>query len=825
MNYIPLFSEDELDIILGIIGGDSFKWLFKKFPKEFNKIKPGFQAKSLSETAAVSTAKRNINSHFIQFFVNKSINDFVNDISNCVSEKEKSGICHDDALAETLIDSVFSDFIHVYFKCINEEITEEHLVALKNKINTLKNERVKDSETEKKVTELESAITDLQKKLEQTQQELTETCSSKDKEIFALEKQLSEAQEKIKQLEFSSTLNESEIVDNDLLLEYDDSKFMTLPLIPDDNYVSLCFVSNSYDGERWLIRCADIDQNGNLEAFHKNDEIPYLFANRDKLFHKDGPACDGVFGVWDWSAVARNSDPSKDYVITKYNPNILPIEVVIFSEFHSIDELINELKDGILYQPKSNRIIFAVNRTNDRCEGVLCNKKDLQITSESIIFSELIALIPVYEFSCNDVINVKDNILFYKKLAAGIPKKIYRIKTQMEIVKDTVLNSISWTNYKQRGILKSEYKIFKEFLTSLPIEDINKKICVACRCGSQTASQLLQQFIDNLFEYVDEKSFDDSVIVTAISGNAALMDKAKTLVAEDWKKENSYITAKAQEEINKLNTQIEEANKILSNANHELAQVKQEDATLSAMISEKEKLAANVETAVSDRIKKAQENAADFIANMAFVGGSLLNINSVSKQGAKYEVIQYDTISDNLEPHKNWSEVIDTVVYELEEAGVSSKHSRGLSAYLCAAFIEKQPILLVGPNAMDIVEAFSFSLFGGKYGVLNCDENYSQDLINIIGDENERIIAIKNFTASGWMNNLPYIVSREDTMFFVIHPYDEDIQVEPKSLYSYMLPLFTGFFVERSANRKYIFKRSENSLGITNVFDHKKQNI
>jgi hypothetical protein len=35
------------------------------------------------------------------------------------------------------------------------------------------------------------------------------------------------------------------------------------------------------------------------------------------------------------------------------------------------------------------------------------------------------------------------------------------------------------------------------------------------------------------------------------------------------------------------------------------------------------------------------------------------------------------------------------------------------------------------------------------------------------------------------------------------HPYAEDIQVEPKSLYGFMLPLFTEFFVDKKATGKY----------------------
>ena len=41
-------------------------------------------------------------------------------------------------------------------------------------------------------------------------------------------------------------------------------------------------------------------------------------------------------------------------------------------------------------------------------------------------------------------------------------------------------------------------------------------------------------------------------------------------------------------------------------------------------------------------------------------------------------------------------------------------------------------------------------------------------------------------------------------MFYVFtHPYAEDIQVEPKSLYGFMLPMFTEFLVDKKATGKY----------------------
>ena len=53
------------------------------------------------------------------------------------------------------------------------------------------------------------------------------------------------------------------------------------------------------------------------------------------------------------------------------------------------------------------------------------------------------------------------------------------------------------------------------------------------------------------------------------------------------------------------------------------------------------------------------------------------------------------------------------------------------------------------------------------------------------------------------MNRLPEILSQKDIFYVATHPYAEDIQVEPKSLYGFMLPLFTEFLVDKKATGKY----------------------
>lgn len=90
-----------------------------------------------------------------------------------------------------------------------------------------------------------------------------------------------------------------------------------------------------------------------------------------------------------------------------------------------------------------------------------------------------------------------------------------------------------------------------------------------------------------------------------------------------------------------------------------------------------------------------------------------------------------------------------------------------------------------------------------SYGILQCEGDYASDLINTIGAENEHIVMINNLISSRWISKIPEITKVEDILFIGTHPFPEDIQVEPISIYNYVLPLFTEFFVDKNAAGNY----------------------
>lgn len=813
MNYINLLTKEEKAILCGIITGKEFKELFKYNEQDFAKIRKGFRAKTLSEPFALSIAIANIDKPFISIWVNRKINTWLNSIHENVEKLKKEGLAHDVALADTILESAFVNHVSLYFKLTKKPMDTDTISRIHERMYKIRsefNDNVKVVEqikvAEEKNRELSEQIKVINQNMDAREIEYKQEIQKIEDEKNKLELMLTEAQNKIAE-------SKNKYDDINYLKNFDDRNNSLLSSVTDDNFISLCGIVSDYNGQKRLIRYADLNSNGQYSIFIKNERIPPYFENRDKIFYKDESFNEGYYGIWSWSATPNASDPSKDYVLSEYNMDFKAIEVITISEASSLDDLLNVLKNEVEYEPHSYNIVFSFYIPQNQYIGVLCNKKQLNTLNGKTKLIEDCIELPVYEFTKENILHLDNGLSFYRSAFMGIPNKICRLKSDMDIVKDIVLSSITWTTYKTRNMTHSEYKTFREFITGIPIDNVISKIQTICHCSSSDAKKLLDEFIGTVYNYMDGTILEDEIIISAISKNTELQEKTKLLIRNDWEEENKRLIDEKQSKLDSLSVELQSVINRLSEAQKELEKTKTEEEYLTNMIAEKEKLAKDVEIAVNEKIQKACENAADFIANIAFFNGQQIQFDRsraceltnkpANVVSATYHVsLEFENLND-IQVHHSWKDVINTLAFELMEAGVSEKYQNGLAAFLCAAYIERQPILLVGPNAIDIVKAFSASVTAHKYGTLYCDGNYNNQIIEKIGENEESIVIINNLIQSGWINMVPEIITQKDIFYIATHPYVEDIQVEPKSLYCFMLPLFTEFFVDKKATGQY----------------------
>lgn len=533
--------------------------------------------------------------------------------------------------------------------------------------------------------------------------------------------------------------------------------------------------SNSFYFELGLIRIPENLLNENIKIEIKPDE----FNSKPFLYSKERINYNSISYV-----------PIGDTPCTKYYINVLNCKNEIYDywsrEIKGIDS------SGTIFETPSERKLPV--------------DSDIKNENEVLSLSDSVILLPAYEYHINDVI-VDDETIFYNKVCAGKPSKLYRVKNSIDIVKNIVLDNISWNNYKTRGIAKAEYRCFKELIASVSSKNIINTIASECNCNTAIAEELLEQFISQISDYINEECLEDKIIESALKSNESLMNRAKMLITEDWKSENNELISDAEAKLNEIIKEKNEAYEELKTIQSIHTKLKEETDSFSSLLAEKEKLALDVETAVENKINSAKLKVADFIANMAFVSPSMIKPAKSSEitSTVSLEVIEIPFDKSEADEHHNWREIVDTLDFELGEAGVCSEYSRSLATYLCASFIAREPLFLIGPNTDAIAEAFTISLFGANLSVLNCGGTFTKSFFDNSEYYSKPVVMIKNIISSRWIEYLPELLtySEPNPYCFLTHPYSEDIQVEPKSLYNYVLPLFTEFFVDRKSKNKF----------------------
>ena len=700
--------------------------------------------------------------------------------------------------------------------------------------------------------------------------------------------------------------------------------------------LSICIVAGA-GLDTHLIRIADLKSNGLFEAFHKTSASEDSVESIDKIRLADSTVSKGTVGVWSWAISKKatsNHKKGPDSTVSRHQSLIVPTEVVILQDIHSLDELILKIKEGLEYQPISKKVLLTARKVDGNYVGVLCTSQNVSFKNSRIELKEQCSELAVYEFGPQSVLS---GLIFghslHKSAFLGKPNAICPVKTPFEIVKDTVWFSLSWRGLVERELTFKTFDELGEIIRHIPHkEDLTTKVMQSCHCSYEQAQAYLHKFLQEAHEYVSYDTFDDKVILAALSKHGQLQQKACDLLKEQWEQEHQdlieqTILAKQEledvtlliknkhAELNKLDADLEHKrselnldsvsqemllSKIKDEQQHEIAKLQQEHAQEIAKLKATQvQEASKIEQAVSEHIQKAQENAADFVAQMLFIkaaqtalnqGQTATSYQALAPQAtaqlvteptkaatatvappvtaATATVTPHDTaapstialpanaattsaalqvsaaplaaavVSHEQAPVANAAPssvaavsmdsravdyrlldckgkikamqerdslvgIIRVLKSNLKRSGVSEHYAEGLAKYLIAAYMHKQPLILVGPNSLDIIEAFAAAVCHQTYACLTCDDNYSAQIHNLLGAHQERLVVLNNLISSAYIGHLEEILSHKDLFFIATHPYKEDLQVEPKSLYGFMLPIFTEFLVSESASGMY----------------------
>lgn len=148
---------------------------------------------------------------------------------------------------------------------------------------------------------------------------------------------------------------------------------------------------------------------------------------------------------------------------------------------------------------------------------------------------------------------------------------------------------------------------------------------------------------------------------------------------------------------------------------------------------------------------------------------------------------------------KSYKDCLSLLENNLPYAGVSHESKHAMASVLYSAYVNKLPLLLMGPSSKEIADTLSLSVTGNYANQLQCDGPCD---IRIIREsyKSTGVLVVTNAFGSDWMISLLQELNQAKCLIAFVHPFIEDISIEASSLYSYCCPISTVDTVDNLAD-------------------------
>ena len=153
MSDFSVITEEEYSRICAAIPHEIIVGYFKKNPKEFSKIRPGFRAVTIKKDDAVKLMIKCRQNDFISSFVERIVKNWLSEISDAISNYQKDGETKISAHIRALSQSYFADNNSAYFKLTDTDFSDDDISLIQEIIVLLKDYETKLQEVEDKLNE------------------------------------------------------------------------------------------------------------------------------------------------------------------------------------------------------------------------------------------------------------------------------------------------------------------------------------------------------------------------------------------------------------------------------------------------------------------------------------------------------------------------------------------------------------------------------------------------------------------------------------------------------------------------------------------------
>lgn len=600
------------------------------------------------------------------------------------------------------------------------------------------------------------------------------------------------------------------------------------------SFTSLCYVfKKDYDESLWLKRIADI-KNGILCKPIKSARQNNYFENRERLHHNNGPSIIGSVGVWEWSAVPNRNNPETDYVKVNYVSGKYPVRVVV-TQAETLENLADQLKNNLIHSKAYMcDTLFCCKEQSGYLKGLLCRTGDFEFMDKSVKLKEEICVLPHYDINVSDVFDSDDkNLCFVKKLQIGELTDYYLIANTQQVIKNLILKRLTWPFFKEYiGATKAEWGKSKILLEKILSKSLYEEVSEKLKCTLEEAKQMVSGFAVRANELIDAENIEADVLARIAMNHEALRSCCEDGLSQKWREAHILEVKEAELEVENKKQEFrkieEELSSVKETKNNLLVEIETTQKRLDVLLDEikrNEILGDETLVAIRKKISEAQNDMAGFIAELSVMlpQAKISNDSSKSISLWNYECACVGVYSeDEIALNETWEDEFYSIYQNLYFSSSMDKNFiRMLAAFLYATHIHNIPLLIAGPLGRDIAESLSVSLYATEAGKLTLGNEYYNGITDDIKKYDEPLVIVQNMFSRGWNDELPQAFARINKQVIWTHPYVEDMTIEPKGLYNYMLPVFSECFV--SAISKFDLLPSKRVENFKKYVPSKKQ--
>lgn len=192
MNYLIDLTREEIKYVCTVIPFMEVSAYFRRYPKEFTKLRPGFRVKSLNEDTVIRTLYDFRNREFIASFLIKHIERWIEEIDGELAKALENGLDKEAACIDVLSRSFFSGNVALFFKIKGEEKSEDYLKVMGSAV-------LYQSAHQKTGEEELESLKKRQLELTGIQEELKNRISDEEKKVEKLRKKEAEMKDELKE--------------------------------------------------------------------------------------------------------------------------------------------------------------------------------------------------------------------------------------------------------------------------------------------------------------------------------------------------------------------------------------------------------------------------------------------------------------------------------------------------------------------------------------------------------------------------------------------------------------------------------------------------